>query len=167
LAFNFTIQSKFFVFAFSIWVIILLIFLFCSYSFYKSFVCFQFSPSIKISHVYFFLFLIFLFLIYFLDFFVKVLLVFNFIYQSKFMLIYSIKVFYSFYFLIPQFPKNITANWKKDLIPSPPPSLKVYVTVRFQRGKRFTPAFLCFSFFQMIIACGKDSRLSFFVCLLN
>jgi hypothetical protein len=57
-------------------------------SFYKSVVCLQFSHSMTICHVFFLKknqFLFFWFLIFFLDFFVKVLLVFNFIILSFFM----------------------------------------------------------------------------------
>jgi hypothetical protein len=41
-------------------------FLFCSYYFYKSFICFQFSSSITISHMFFF---ISVFILYSFDFF--------------------------------------------------------------------------------------------------
>ena len=60
----------------------------CYYLFYKSFVCFQFSHSITIYRVLFFSFrsLLSWFIFFFLDFFVKSLLVFNFIFQSKFSL---------------------------------------------------------------------------------
>ena len=65
-------------------------FLFRSYSFYKSFVFFQTSLSITISHMFCFSFrsLFFWFLIFSLDSFVKVFLAFNFIIQSKFLLLY-------------------------------------------------------------------------------
>jgi hypothetical protein len=61
---------------------------FCLWPFYKSFVCFQFSPSITIRHIFFFSIwsLFFWFLILTLGSFVKVLIVFYFVIQSKFML---------------------------------------------------------------------------------
>jgi hypothetical protein len=63
---------------------------FCFWSFYRSFICFQFHHSIPIYQILYFLIwsLFFLFLIVFFDFFVKVLLVFNFILQSKLVLIF-------------------------------------------------------------------------------
>jgi len=57
-------------------------FYFFSWFFYKNFVCFEFSSSIIICHVFFFSIqsLFFWFLICILDIFVKVLLIFNFIF---------------------------------------------------------------------------------------
>ena len=80
--------------------------LFRSYFFYKSFVWFQFSPLITISHMFFFSFqfLFFWFLIYFLGPSVKILLVFNFILQSKFFVfafsIINLYFFISYFVLI-------------------------------------------------------------------
>ena len=73
-----------FIFCISVSVFILFIFNFCSWPFYKSFSCFLFSPSILICHV-----LLFQFSSYSFDFYLgsfdKVLLIFNFILQTKFM----------------------------------------------------------------------------------
>ena len=73
---------------FSILVLMFFMAYFCLWPFYKSFVCFQFSPSIIICHILFFLIwsLFFWFLILTLGSFVKVLIVFYFVIQSKFML---------------------------------------------------------------------------------
>jgi hypothetical protein len=61
-------------------------FLLCSYSFYRSFVfSFQFSPSITISHMFFFSFWS---LFFFLALFLKFFLALNFIFQSKFFRFY-------------------------------------------------------------------------------
>jgi len=75
---------------------------FCSWSFYRSFICFQFRPSIPIYQILYFLIwsLFFLFLIFFFDFFVKVLLVFNFIIQSKLMVLCFSIWFLFFLFLV-------------------------------------------------------------------
>ena len=71
-------------------VFILLTSNFCSWFFCKSFICFQFSPSISICYILFspMRALLFWFLVFFLDHFVKVVLVFNSIIQSKFMIYY-------------------------------------------------------------------------------
>jgi hypothetical protein len=69
-------------------ILILLIFNFCSWLFYKKIICFQFHPSMSICYVLFFPIwsLLFWFLIFFLDLFMLFLFVFNFILQSKFMI---------------------------------------------------------------------------------
>jgi len=58
---------------------------FCSWLFYRSFVFFQFNPLIRICHILFFSIWSLFFWFFLLSLFVKVLLVFNFIIQSKFM----------------------------------------------------------------------------------
>ena len=69
-----------------------LFFYFCSWSFYESFICFQFHHSILICHILFFSiwFLFIWFLIFFIGLFVR-LLVFKFILQSKFIVYYFLK----------------------------------------------------------------------------
>jgi len=93
-----------FVFGILIPVIFLLIFYFCPWPFYKSFICFQFNPSITIfhihlSHLYFWCFnssLFFIFDFVFLGFFIKILFFFNLILKWQFFLCYFLKKFNSY-----------------------------------------------------------------------
>jgi hypothetical protein len=93
-------------------------FLFNSYSFYKSSVCFQFRPSITLSHMFFYFGpSSFDFWFFFLDPFIKVLLAFNFIFQSNFMLFYFFQFdphsFDLFFLLLKLFFNSIyPSNWK-------------------------------------------------------
>jgi len=77
----------------SILVFILLISTFFLDFFYKSFIYFQFSPLIKIYHIFFF------FQFRFLGLLVKVLLIFDFTIQSKFMMYYFFQLGPHFFFL--------------------------------------------------------------------
>ena len=78
-----------FVIDISISVLILLIYIFCFWPFCKSFICFQFHPSISIYQKLYFpiWFLFFWFLFFSLSPFIKVLVVFNFILQFKLMVL--------------------------------------------------------------------------------
>jgi hypothetical protein len=82
-------------------ILILLIFNFWSWLFYKSFICFQYNSSILIYQILYSLtwFLFFLFLIFFVNSLVKDLLVFNFILQLKFMVLCYLIWFLFFIFL--------------------------------------------------------------------
>jgi hypothetical protein len=80
----------------SILVFILLISTFFLDLFYKSFIYFQFSPLIKIYHIFFFQFR-------FLGLLVKVLLIFDFTIQSKFMMYYFFQLGPHFFFIFSSF----------------------------------------------------------------
>jgi hypothetical protein len=90
-------------------ILVLLFFIvYChTFSYYNSFSYFQLSPWITICHILFFpiQFIFFWFLIFFLGSFVKVLLVFNFIIQSKFMFFYFFSIYPSFFWFIFPFVK--------------------------------------------------------------
>jgi len=82
-------------------VLVLLIFIFCSWLFYKSFIYFQFHPSVSICSILFVSNLIHILLISnFFSPFVNVVVVFNFILQSKLMVLCFPIWFSLFWFLI-------------------------------------------------------------------
>jgi len=73
-------------------------FFFTCFFYCKSFISFEFSYLTSISHILLFLIssIFFLFLMFFLNSLIKVLLVFNFTLQSKFMMCYSFNLFLTF-----------------------------------------------------------------------